>query len=614
MKSKSFIQKLVCLVLLAFFIFGLSFGLIKGTKIAIVKAEKVETFDNTTENEQDILPVHDLTSQDLNMIELQTEVKIMEQRLCEKGILVEDVLRNLSASYDEILNEGNEKFRKLAEATSVLYNQYRKNQASTYAINPNFDAVATSIVACMTAYFIEHGYSLSAELLTVCYNNKQRGWIYEPVYGGKVLASQLTYDIVNSLNSPAEGSGKYLDEGRTNERDLYYALREFRYYKVGNKKILIRDTYDFTFVVDDDGNLKIEDFVDLGIDVATILQILNYLIPMDVLIEADISDPLPVIAVRKYDNIWKVAVTNESNNPIDVIYNEKMCFEADAVSWKGLSNITTITLMARGSTVFEIMENGAADYVAISYIKENKRVILLANELDAETHKVNSYCSTVKYTKNGSPLTLLGYNDNKWLIQVENTFEESIKLEYNQKMCGPNDASTWTDLKDLKTLYLKEAESTVIEVAENGLATHIAIQLEGDKELHRYSLNQLNKDGTMNISQWTYKAFKYLSLINLGKNNGKWKIRIKNPLKQEITVEYNKKMCFEGDAKNWTGLKDVESISISANSSKDVEISTNVFATCIAISYKIDGYRVISYANGLNSNKDIYVMNNYIEV
>jgi hypothetical protein len=71
-------------------------------------------------------------------------------------------------------------------------------------------------------------------------------------------------------------------------------------------------------------------------------------------------------------------------------------------------------------------------------------------------------------------------------------------------------------------------------------------------------------------------------------------------------------MCNEGDAKNWTNLSNVKSFTLAAGATKQLSVSTNFFATCVAFSYYSNGKRVISYANGLNTSGAINVMTNYV--
>lgn len=107
--------------------------------------------------------------------------------------------------------------------------------------------------------------------------------------------------------------------------------------------------------------------------------------------------------------------------------------------------------------------------------------------------------------------------------------------------------------------------------------------------------------------------YTYLSLRNLGKEDGKWKIKVTNPQSFSIRVYYNEKMCNESDAKNWSNLSDIESISISAKSFEYVLISSNWFATSIVFSYYSNGARLITYAKGLSTSGGITMMYNIIK-
>ncbi len=85
-----------------------------------------------------------------------------------------------------------------------------------------------------------------------------------------------------------------------------------------------------------------------------------------------------------------------------------------------------------------------------------------------------------------------------------------------------------------------------------------------------------------------------------------------NPLDEDLPIEYNSKMCYLNDAKNWSGLSDVHTITIPQGQSKTIFIKENWFATSIAISYKNNDRRIITYADGLKKDGSINVYNNYI--
>lgn len=106
----------------------------------------------------------------------------------------------------------------------------------------------------------------------------------------------------------------------------------------------------------------------------------------------------------------------------------------------------------------------------------------------------------------------------------------------------------------------------------------------------------------------TSSSVKYVSFSDTldarlyGKEDGKWRIRVYNYTGSTVNMYYNAKLAYEDDAKNWTGLKDVNTtpVTIYNNSYADIYISTNWFATTAAISYTQGGKRYVTYCNGLN--------------
>ncbi len=94
-------------------------------------------------------------------------------------------------------------------------------------------------------------------------------------------------------------------------------------------------------------------------------------------------------------------------------------------------------------------------------------------------------------------------------------------------------------------------------------------------------------------------AFSHLEISINKYESGKWFINVRNSNPISITLEYNEKMCYEGDAKEWKGLKDIKTVSMDSKSSTEVKISQNFFATTIVFSYVKEDMRYITYANEL---------------
>ena len=106
--------------------------------------------------------------------------------------------------------------------------------------------------------------------------------------------------------------------------------------------------------------------------------------------------------------------------------------------------------------------------------------------------------------------------------------------------------------------------------------------------------------------------FRFLKLTLLGKSGDTWNVRIENPSLHDVTLEYNKKMCFLDDGKKWKCLNDLAAINLSQKGSVDVGIHTNWFADAITTSYKVANLRFVTYANQLNTNGTMSVFNNII--
>ncbi|HIR39240.1 MAG TPA: trypsin-like serine protease [Candidatus Coproplasma stercoripullorum] len=108
------------------------------------------------------------------------------------------------------------------------------------------------------------------------------------------------------------------------------------------------------------------------------------------------------------------------------------------------------------------------------------------------------------------------------------------------------------------------------------------------------------------------RQYEYPTLEVVSKTGSTWLIRVENTSSAGINLEYNSKMCFFNDAKNWTGLNDVVSKYFAPYEFKYVSISENVFATSITCSYVRGGERIITYANNLDTDGTLTSYNNVI--
>lgn len=106
----------------------------------------------------------------------------------------------------------------------------------------------------------------------------------------------------------------------------------------------------------------------------------------------------------------------------------------------------------------------------------------------------------------------------------------------------------------------------------------------------------------------------YLCLDIVNKESKIWFIRVSNYSSSYITFYYNSKMCYLNDAKTWSNLSDINSLSLGTKTSLVVQIKENWFATAIAVSYINGNTRYITSANNLNTNGTLSYYYNSMEV
>ncbi len=308
--------------------------------------------------------------------------------------------------------------------------------------------------------------------------------------------------------------------------------------------------------------------------------------------------------VSKSGNKWTIKLTNPTDSAVEVIYNSKMCTEADAKEWKNLVDIEVVALPAGTSRNVVITERLFATHIAFSYIDGDTRYVTYSNELNTDGTISSSFTKVKAYSY--GPLSIIGKNGNTWKIKVFNFTQRDKTIQYNAKMCTLEDAKNWNGLQDIKSVFVEFYESAIIEITENSFAPAIAASFIASTVREIYYGTNLSPDTTMTYeSDWRQL---YLNLENVGKSGSAWLIKITNTTTSTFTIEYNSKMCTESDGKNWTGLADIKKITLKGGESVTVKISERLFATSITASYVFDGVRYVSYANSLNTSGGIKVM------
>ena len=308
-------------------------------------------------------------------------------------------------------------------------------------------------------------------------------------------------------------------------------------------------------------------------------------------------------------NGWDVKVLNPTDCEREIVYNEKMAFSDDAKNWKNLSHIKYFSLGSGESKIVHVDGNGTATDIAFSYITNDTRYITFSNEL---SHALTLHSSfSTKPAHDSNYLSIVGKYNNKWIMRLRNKKGETLFVKYNRKMCSEGDANNWNgDLKHVSWFSLDANKCADFEVEENGTATCVALCLVGANKTEYLTVNNLNTDTTMSIHANIVNTEPYLELCNEGKLGNKWLIKVYNPFTFDIHVEYNSKMCFKGDAEGWTNnLTDKgDSFTLPGGLTKNIEIETNGFATCVVFSHVRENKRWITYADCLSNDGSLHVV------
>lgn len=542
-------------------------------------------------------------------------ISLLREHLNERGTSPEEVLENYLVELKDIsLQENSDKIdeiedniEQLEHHLDVLQKESKDNltRAATYsATNEGFNP--ETAIAGSVAYFVSCGYDLAVELLNHSLSKPDEDSFYEPFYGGRVFASPKTISVLNDNILSDSIVFENGEDKLTLENDLYYSLHgcEFKRDSSYSKKIIITDYYDYERKEGD--SLEIQ-----AINGIVSAHEVGYLKYFNVKIVADYRNFIPIEVLSKVNNKWNLKIKNTSSSNRVISYNSKMASKADARNWTNLTDIEVLNMSPNSEAYISISENGTATHFAFSYRSLMYRYTTMAeqisigNYIGVETYE--DYCAYQSGYYN------LGKSGNSWLLQIANQTNVSKKLEYNTKMCFENDAKNWENLSNIASVVIEPFSFAIIRVYENYFATHIAARLLTDSSEQRLSINNLDVMCNMDVNSKMYDYYEYLQISNLGKVDGKWQIKISNPLSTSITVYYNEKMCNFDDAKNWNNLSDVTSLTLLGNSSDNVSISTNWFATSIAICYiNSAGYRLVTYADSLNANGSIAIYNNRI--
>lgn len=569
-------KKLICMTAMLFGIFGIG------------RAEKKDNFAYYRNFQKNNLKTS-YAENETNRFDFS---KINVKKELEK--FSDDLNKKMKTSNDE----DKLKISGMVQQINVLSSEYDSDFST-------MDLISATTPAAVIAAFVSMDCDLSAELLLHATSKPDESSIYEPIYGGRVFSSS---QVVEAMHSEyRHGTFKFENDGKNAvSEDLYYSLHSCEYSRdpFYSNRILITDIYDF----------KKDSFDGIVKDVINVIVQahdngeLNY---YNVKIDVYNYNFIPVTVHGKSNGLWNVSIENTSDENRLIVYNSKRAHKGDIRNWENLTDIKTIELPKKSTSNITIADNGDAEYMAFSWLSGSVRHVTMVVKPElGKSIGVEVFENVVQGRRD---YVNLGKNGNVWTLLINNQTNVPKTIEYNSKMCNKDDAENWENLKDIVKGTIRPNSYYICKISENYFASYIAIRTIYKTEEHRLTINELNVNGYMYVSEQKLIHYDYLNISNEGKDNG-WKIKITNPTSDSLIVSYNSKMCNFDDAKNWKNLKDIKTIFISSNSSSIIKISENWFATSIAVSYVADSKRLITYATDLNTNGTMTIMNHWVNL
>lgn len=450
-------------------------------------------------------------------------------------------------------------------------------------------------------------YRLSEELLTVSRDYTGIGE-YIPVFSSVVYSSPVTKSVAfgnveSNMYKMSSLSDIFTEHRNVNDLALSIGRCDVLGLDVVNHRFTISDTYNFDTSLDYDGPIGelVHRFDDLVRD--------GYLSTFNIKINVDFTELIYPEIISKTASNYTVRLNNFSSDIRTVLYNSKLGNYDDCKNWSNLSDLKNIIIGRRSYADVIISENLAASSLAVAYLDSSKLHITFGDEVSA-----NGYINRELQTKNLRPhaITLLGKDNGSWLFRVLNNTSFADTFEYVSHTVSETTALNWSNTADVISLPVETQGTRFVRIVQNASNRFVSFCFKkGNSKYYVYGNDLENQNQTISIH---YRADSpFLEMSNNGKNNGKWNIGITNIASVPITLEYNEKMCFANDARNWNLSNINNSILLNPGVSVSVLISTNFLAGCVAASYVFCDYRFITYANGLANNGSIVTYTSILE-
>lgn len=532
-----------------------------------------------------------------------------------------DLLNENNISYEDTIDIGLQEYVEFSSTLSPSdpgYNQVNSNIAiarnlldansSTHVVGElvfSATLLFLSILGISALAYAEENFKFAVELLDHAslmiddtYSN--------PTYKGRMLSNPTLLQYAKGL---CDSSSYNADlKNCRNQIDTYLSIHScnLSFKDEENMIINVDDRYDFNKDAQYDDDFWAATFNKIGHTLVQLHQISEFKVNFDI----DVSKYLEITSYSSYSNRHLISIKNNSSRTRTVYYNNKLTSYNKASAWYGLNDCTSLTIASNSISSFYVNNDGLNKYLAMSIIEEGKRYITIADGFGGST-PLNTELREKGQIEEKDGIKILGKTDSNWNVQVTNNASVALDIDYYPNTVTQNKAASYPNEGTWQSISLAANSTTVLNI-ENTSSKYIGIRKRGDTTETRYVLSNYNTNGRFDVTSNTLPLVLYLTLTNLGKASGKWTIRIKNDTGITQSIYYNKKMCFENDAKNWANLRDVDQIIIPNGRYQDVAISENLFANSITTSYIKNNHRIITYARGLTTSGGINCMTNYI--
>lgn len=187
----------------------------------------------------------------------------------------------------------------------------------------------------------------------------------------------------------------------------------------------------------------------------------------------------------KSGSTLQFTVINPNDYPIEVEYNTNTCNSAHAKEWVDLKNLTTLKIAPNDSGIAFVTMVGTLRCVAFSYVARdfNQRMIVYATDYNSSKKTINLLYTTVVHYNDCLKVEVPGTG---WIVDIYNHKNESLDVEYNEKMCYKEDAANWKNLSHIKKVSIPANGKYQALISPYGTATAIAVSYVSKADNKRY--------------------------------------------------------------------------------------------------------------------------------